>query len=393
MRGGEAEVVRMELIPATPGTHRYTFEVQPLEGELTIENNRREALVEVVEGPLRVLYVEGEPRWEHGKLRDALGRGEKQVELVSLLRTGENKLYRQGVSGEGELAAGFPRTEEELFAYDGLMLGSVEASFFTRRAVARRRGLRRAARRRAARGRRALRLRRRRATRATPVADVLPLASATRARARRRDEPGRERAGLQGSAHRARRLAPGHASERGPAAQPEDLERAAAGLGAGGGARHQAGRDRAPRSAARRRASGRRSAAVPLLAQQRYGRGQALAFAASDTWRWRMRMDSKSNAHENFWRQMLRYLVQSSPRQFEVAAEQDVYAPGDAVRIVADLRDKKFNAVDGRARRRARRQALGRERRGAAPVHGARRRERLRRRVQGRTSWAATASS
>ncbi|MFL6257151.1 MAG: hypothetical protein ACJ74T_19250, partial [Pyrinomonadaceae bacterium] len=87
-----------------------------------------------------------------------------------------------------------------------------------------------------------------------------------------------------------------------------------------------------------------------LLAQQRYGRGQALAFTASDTWRWRMRMDSKSNAHENFWRQMLRYLVQGAPRQFEVAAEQDVSAPGDSVRIVADLRDKKFNpATDARA--------------------------------------------
>jgi len=47
---------------------------------------------------------------------------------------------------------------------------------------------------------------------------------------------------------------------------------------------------------------------------------------------------------------MLRYLVQSSPRQFEVAAEQDVYAPGDSVRIVADVRDRKFQAVaDARA--------------------------------------------
>jgi hypothetical protein len=63
-----------------------------------------------------------------------------------------------------------------------------------------------------------------------------------------------------------------------------------------------------------------------------------------------MGMDSKSNAHENFWRQMLRYLVQFSPRQFEVAAEQDVYAPGDAVRIVADIRDRKFHPVtDARA--------------------------------------------
>ena len=89
---------------------------------------------------------------------------------------------------------------------------------------------------------------------------------------------------------------------------------------------------------------------MPLLAHQRYGRGLALAFTAADTWRWQMRMDSKSNAHETFWRQMLRYLVSGTPRQVEVAAEQDVYGPGDPVRIVADVRDKKFNAAtDARA--------------------------------------------
>jgi len=89
---------------------------------------------------------------------------------------------------------------------------------------------------------------------------------------------------------------------------------------------------------------------VPLLIQQRYGRGQTLALTASDTWRWRMRMDSKSTAHETFWRQMLRYLVSGTPLQTEVNSEQNVYALDDTVRIVADVRDKKFNAVsDARA--------------------------------------------
>jgi hypothetical protein len=91
--------------------------------------------------------------------------------------------------------------------------------------------------------------------------------------------------------------------------------------------------------------SGIAGAPIPLLVQQRYGSGQALAFTASDTWRWRMRMDSKSTAHETFWRQMLRYLVSNSPLQTEVSAEQDVYAMDDTGRIVAHIRDKKFNAV------------------------------------------------
>jgi hypothetical protein len=84
---------------------------------------------------------------------------------------------------------------------------------------------------------------------------------------------------------------------------------------------------------------------APLLVQQRYGRGQTLALTAADTWRWRMRLDSKNNAHETFWRQMLRYLVSGSPEQVEIDTEKEVYALDDNVNIVADIRDKKFNPV------------------------------------------------
>ena len=58
-----------------------------------------------------------------------------------------------------------------------------------------------------------------------------------------------------------------------------------------------------------------------------------------------MRMDSKSTAHETFWRQTLRYLVSGAPLQTEVAAEQDVYALDDMIRVIADIRDKRFNPV------------------------------------------------
>jgi hypothetical protein len=56
-------------------------------------------------------------------------------------------------------------------------------------------------------------------------------------------------------------------------------------------------------------------------------------------------MDSRSTAHETFWRQILRYLVNSSPLQTEIGAERDVFGINDNVRIVADLRDKQFNPV------------------------------------------------
>ncbi|HEX7176266.1 MAG TPA: hypothetical protein VF240_13470 [Pyrinomonadaceae bacterium] len=337
LRGAETEAVRMEIVPTTPGTHRYTFEITPLDGELSVENNRREALIEVVEGPRRVLYVEGEPRWEHGKMRAAVGRNEKQVELVSVLRSGENKLYRQGVAGEQELAAGFPATEEELFAYHGLVLGSVEASFFTAEQlraveafVARRgAGLLALGGRLAFDGGKYA---------GTPVADLLPLALDGRA-----GQPEdlsnpvyKPLLTARGATHPVTRLGEDRAlsqkiwNELPPVSVPETF----------GGVKPGA----TVLVEARREGGG---ATVPLLAHQRYGRGQTMALATSDTWRWQMRMDSKSGAHENFWRQMLRYLVSGSPAQVEVATEQDVYAVGDPVRIVADVRDKKYNAVTG----------------------------------------------
>ncbi|HLM55643.1 MAG TPA: vWA domain-containing protein [Pyrinomonadaceae bacterium] len=345
LRGGETEAVRIELTPATSGWHRYTFDIQPLEGELTVENNRREALVEVIEGPMRVLYVEGEPRWEHGKMRTALGREEKNVELVSILRTGENKLYRQGVSGEQELVSGFPATEDELFAYDGLVVGSVEASFFS---VEQMRAIEAFV---ARRGGGLLALGGRLGFDAgkyagTPLADLLPLALGDRA-GKPQDASGpvyKPQLTPRGAAHPIARLNEDRAAsqkiwnELPPVSVPEE---------------HPGVKPGATVLVEGRRAGGDGKAAgspVPLLAVQRYGRGHALAFAASDTWRWRMKMDSKSNAHETFWRQMLRYLVSISPRQNEVQTAQDVYGPGDTVQIVADLRDRKFQpAVDARA--------------------------------------------
>src|SRR5215207_389774 len=131
LRGNDTQALNLEITPTTPGTHRYTVEVTPLDGELTVDNNKQDSLVEVIEGPLRILHVEGEPRWELGKIRESIQPTEKNVTVVSLQRTGENKFYRQGISNQIELATGFPKSEEELFSYDGLIIGSVEAGFFT----------------------------------------------------------------------------------------------------------------------------------------------------------------------------------------------------------------------------------------------------------------------
>jgi len=337
LRGNDTQAVNLEITPATPGIHRYTVEVTPLDGELTVENNKQDSLVEVIEGPLRILHVEGEPRWELGKIRESIQPNEKNVTVVSLQRTGENKFYRQGVGAQTELATGFPKTEEELFSYHGLIIGSVEAGFFTadelrsiEAFVARRGGgLLAIGGRLAFDGGK---------YKGTPIEDLLPVS-------------------LTGeSVDDANSFTPVYKPVLTGAGQTHPITR----LNEDRGANQKAWNEMAPISVSEvltnikpgasvlleaRRVQGSGTLVAPLLIQQRYGRGQTLALTAADTWRWRMKMDSKNNAHETFWRQMLRYLVSGTPQQVEIGTEKEVYALDDMVSIVADIRDKKFNPV------------------------------------------------
>src|SRR4029077_14757216 len=56
---------------------------------------------------------------------------DKNIQVVLLQRTAENKYFRRNVSTPDEVVGGFPKTREELFQYRGLILGSIEAASFT----------------------------------------------------------------------------------------------------------------------------------------------------------------------------------------------------------------------------------------------------------------------
>ena len=109
---------------------RLRFSADLLPGEEKAQNNAVTRLVSVEAGRRRILYVEGEPRWEYKFIRRA-ETDDSVIQLVSMLRTTENQIYRQGIDDPKELAQGFPSTARELFAYQGLIVGSVEANYFT----------------------------------------------------------------------------------------------------------------------------------------------------------------------------------------------------------------------------------------------------------------------
>jgi hypothetical protein len=80
---------------------------EPLPGEENLSNNSVSRPMLVSDAKRRILYVEGEPRWEYKFIRRAED-DDPTVQIVSMLRTSENKIYRQGIADPSELADGFP---------------------------------------------------------------------------------------------------------------------------------------------------------------------------------------------------------------------------------------------------------------------------------------------
>ena len=116
--------VRFTLAEAGPRVLRFRIPV--LDGEQVTQNNEREALVTVVDRREKILYIEGQPRFEMKFLRQSVA-DDKNLQVVTLQRTADRKFLRLDIDAADDLAGGFPKTREELYAYRGIILGSIEA--------------------------------------------------------------------------------------------------------------------------------------------------------------------------------------------------------------------------------------------------------------------------
>ena len=334
-RDGEPSAVRVHFTLEEPGARRLRFRIPPQDGELIAENNQQEAVILVRGAREKILYFEGEPRWELKYLRRAVAQ-DSSLQVVALQRTADNKFLRLDVDSAGELYGGFPQTREELFAYRALVLGSVEASFFTHDQlqmiadfVAERGGglLLLGGRAAFAEGGYA----------GTPVAEVLPVTLGNS-----RDttffaelEVRPTRAGLAHAALRVADSAPD--TERRWATLPPLTTV------------NRVGRVK-PGATTLLNGSGE-GVSQPVLAFHRYGRGLALALAVQDTWLWQMHADMplEDQTHERLWRQLLRWLVSDVPERVVASTAADHAAPGEPVHITAVVADERYLRVnDGR---------------------------------------------
>lgn len=324
---GEDGVRQVESVlvrAGDPGAHVIEASIDPLKNELNVANNRRSLLTDVRGDKRRILYLEGEPRWEMKFIRRAL-EDDPEIELVSALRTTQNKIYRQGVNSPDDLKDGFPASVQELFAYQGLILGTMEPGSFS---AAQQELIRQFVDRRGGGllflgGRTALS---ESGWGTSPLADLLPVDLPAAKQTFRRDlTPVRLTAA--GIEHPITRLVDDvDANQKRWTAMPalanaQDVGRAkpgaqvlldAQGLG-------------------------------PSLVLESFGRGRTAVFGTAGSWRWAMLQDHSDGTHRTFWQQIARWLVGETPGPVTVSASRTLLLDDGAMELRSTVRDENYS--------------------------------------------------
>ena len=329
---GESTTVRVRFTTADPGPRSFRFKIPAQADEQVTQNNSRDALIEVSDRREKILYFEGEPRFEPKFVLRAV-EDDKNLQIVLLQRTAENKYYRREVGSGEELAEGFPKTREELFAYRALILGSVEAASFSPEQlrmiadfVSKRGGglLMLGGRRSFAEG----------GWSGTPVAEALPVLLDSK----------------PNIAFSELAVRPTRAGATSPVTQIAGDESAS----------QKRWNDLPPLTTVNPVHEVKPGATLLLsaldnkkqdqvvLASQRYGRGKAIALPVQDSWQWRMnpKLPVTDTTYATFWRRLARWLVDDVPDKVMLTMTQDRVDPGQPMKLTAEVLDKEFNGIN-----------------------------------------------
>ncbi len=108
------------------GAARVVVEIEPLGDEVSLANNRIEQSIRVVNEKVKVLYIEGNNRWEFRYLSAILKR-DPRLKTTFISSTAGPEFARNSP----EYIERFPSKREEIFKYDLVILGDVDAKFFS----------------------------------------------------------------------------------------------------------------------------------------------------------------------------------------------------------------------------------------------------------------------
>jgi uncharacterized membrane protein len=307
-----------------------------LPGEENAANNTVTRAVTVGSEPRRILYIEGEPRWEFKFIRQA-EEDDRMVQIASMVRTSENKILFQGTVDPKELAGGFPSRAEDLFAYQGLIIGSVEAGYFTptqqeliREFVDRRGGglLLLGGQFSLADG----------GWNSSTLTDLMPTILPT--------QPGtfhREADPMRGTTHTTAELAKDGVDNiitrlvDDPAANAAKWKKLPYLMD------YEDPGTKKPGATVLANMITPEGRELPLLITQNYGKGRTAIMATGGSWRWQMSLPLGDTAHDLFWQQLLRWVVSDTPGHVAASVPAQMLLDNGAVTLTAEVRDPQYN--------------------------------------------------
>lgn len=375
-RDDETTAFRFQLRPEKPGISFYRlrasaenelgqFAKPETSSEATLANNSRVIIVDRGQGSHRILYVGGRPSWEFKFMNRALAE-DSQVDLVALIRVArsEPKFQFRGRVGEtsnplfrgftqtnedterydqpvlvrlntkdaNELAGGFPKTADELYGYQAVILGDVESSFFTRDQMTL---LQKFV---SDRGGGLLMLGgaesfRRGQYDHTPIGEMLPVYL---------DSPGNTQpiSDLHLRLTKEGWLQPWARLRDTEAGEKQRLESMPAFEAV------NRIRDIKPGASVIAEVQDAGGKNYPALVTQRFGKGRVGALMIADLWRWGMQNAELHRDLDKSWRQMIRWLVADVPGRVEFQAVAKRDDPNQALDLQVRVRDKDFHPLD-----------------------------------------------
>lgn len=325
---GRAEVT-LTHTPKGSGSRGWRAEFVPDEPDLIAENNTGAAVIEIVNRPIRALYLDGYPRWEQRYLRNLLRR-EASVESSSLMLA-PNRRYLQ--EGDVEIRS-LPTSPEEWAEYDVVVLGDLDPGVLTVDQLDQ------------------LRLfvsesgggllwiggesHTPRSWWSTPLAALIPFT------APRSGVETTRSAALASPTEEAERLGVLRLLGAGAGVWPPELSDPATGWSALQWAQRVEADRLKPSATALATAVGEGEPPFPLVTTMRYGAGRVLYVATDEIWRWRYGRGELY--YERFWVQLLRLLGRerliSGDAGYELRASTDEAAVGEAVTVTVEIRDQ-----------------------------------------------------
>lgn len=364
-----------------------SLEMPPSRAEVTTANNQRLVAIDRGGGPYRILYVAGRTNWDYKFFRRAVVE-DQELRLAGLIRIARKEakfgfrdravdstnplfagfeedqdaaeqydepiLLRMGELDEEELKGGFPKTEDDLYRFDALVLDDIDAKFFTQEQMLLIRQFV------ASRGGGLLMLGgseafERGGYRDTPVGDLLPvyLRSQRASVARAGSEADAEVASLGGGSPDAAdnpgvafRLTREGSLEPWMRLRPSESDEAKRISEMPRFATWNSVRDIKPGASILAVLGGDGETPWPAMVTQNFGSGRVAALTVGDMWRWTMRR-AREDSYDlaQYWRQVARWLTSDVPRRVEL----EIKPPksfSDPQTITIHLRDEYFHPLD-----------------------------------------------